>query len=152
MNLSLNYKLELQAYCVSIVKKKCDLLKKQILARKQDLETASKSSAGDKHETARAMIHLEQEKLGFQYQQVFKQLKMLSQCDVYKQATIQSGSLILTDKALIYISVALGKIHFKNQLVYVISPVSPLAQVFLNANATQTLSFQGTPYVVLEII
>ena len=68
MNLSLNYKLELQAYCVSIVKKKCDLLKKQILARKQDLETASKSSAGDKHETARAMIHLEQEKLGFQYQ------------------------------------------------------------------------------------
>ena len=152
MNLSLNYKLELQAYCVSIVKKKCDLLKKQILAHKQDLETASKSSAGDKHETARAMIHLEQEKLGFQYQQVFKQFKMLSQCDVYKQATIQSGSLILTDKALIYISVALGKIHFKNQLVYVISPVSPLAQVFLNANATQTLSFQGTPYVVLEIM
>ena len=152
MNLSLNYKLELQAYCVSIVKNKCDLLKKQILAHKQDLETASKSSAGDKHETARAMIHLEQEKLGFQYQQVFKQLKMLSQCDVYKHATIQSGSLILTDKALIYISVALGKIHFKNQLVYVISPVSPLAQVFLNANATQTLSFQGTPYVVLEIM
>ena len=77
---------------------------------------------------------------------------MLSQCGVYKHATIQSGSLILTDKALIYISVALGKIQFKNKLVYVISPVSPLAQVFLNANATQTLSFQGTPYVVLEII
>ncbi|MEJ6711602.1 MAG: hypothetical protein QNK65_05495 [Flavobacteriales bacterium] len=127
-------------------------MKKQILAHKQDLETASKSSAGDKHETARAMIHLEQEKLGFQYQQVFKQLKMLSQCDVYKHATIQSGSLILTDKALIYISVALGKIQFKNKLVYVISPVSPLAQVFLNANATHTLSFQGTPYVVLEIM
>ena len=152
MNLSLNYKLELRAYCVSIVKKKCDLLEKQILARKQDLETTSKSSAGDKHEIARAMIHLEQEKLGFQYQQVFKQLKMLSQSDVYKQATIQSGSLILTDKALFYISVAFGKIHFKNQLVYVISPVSPLAQVFLNANATQTLSFQGISYVVLEII
>ena len=152
MNLSLNYKLELNAYCVSIVKKKCDLLEKQITARKQDLETASKSSAGDKHETARAMIHLEQEKLGFQYQQVFKQLKMLSQSDVYRLSTIQSGSLILTDKALIYISVALGKIHFKKQLVYVISPVSPLAQVFLNANTSQSLSFQGTPYVVLEII
>ena len=152
MNLSLNCKLELNAYCVSIVKKKCDLLEKQITARKQDLETASKSSAGDKHETARAMIHLEQEKLGFQYQQVFKQLKMLSQSDVYRLSTIQSGSLILTDKALIYISVALGKIHFKKQLVYVISPVSPLAQVFLNANATQTLSFQGISYVVLEII
>ena len=127
-------------------------MKKQILARKQDLETASKSSAGDKHETARAMIHLEQEKLGLQHQQVLKQLKMLSQCDVNRHATIQSGSLILTDKVLIYISVALGKIHFKNQLVYVISPVSPLAQVFLNANATQTVSFKGTPYVVLEIM
>ena len=149
---ALEIKKELHLACNNFVTSKLSTIQKTIHSNKESLDSESKSSAGDKHETARAMIHLEQEKLGFQYQQVFKQFKMLSQCDVYKQATIQSGSLILTDKALIYISVALGKIHFKNQLVYVISPVSPLAQVFLNANATQTLSFQGTPYVVLEIM
>ena len=148
----MTFKQKIHLHYTQQVQDKIDVFRDMISALTEDSKNDAKGSAGDKHETARAMIHLEQEKLGFQYQQVFKQFKMLSQCDVYKQATIQSGSLILTDKALIYISVALGKIHFKNQLVYVISPVSPLAQVFLNANATQTLSFQGTPYVVLEIM
>ena len=60
MILSLEYKEELHRYCLALIKEKKVLLKVQIDARKNDLESVSKSSAGDKHETSRAMIHLEQ--------------------------------------------------------------------------------------------
>tara|TARA_B110000977_G_scaffold198961_1_gene285052 strand:- start:214 stop:672 length:459 start_codon:yes stop_codon:yes gene_type:complete len=152
MNLSVQLKVDLQEYCLTTIEDKYKLLTKQILARKQDLVSASKSSAGDKHETSRAMIHLEQEKLGIQFQQVHKQQLVLSQIEVKQNFSIQSGSLILTNKALFYIAIALGKLMFNNQEIFVISPVSPLAQAFLNSKSSKEICFHGTTYTVLAII
>ncbi len=151
MNICLEYKVLLHAYCVHLVQEKMGRLKEQIEARKNDLESASKSSAGDKHETSRAMIHLEQEKLGFQYMEVEKQGHLLSQIEVSKLSEIKSGTLIQTEKAVFYISVGLGKVKFKQQDVYVISPVSPLAQAFLKSKSSK-VQFQSTLYTILTVV
>ena len=152
MNLSLDFKVNLHEYCVLLVQDKLNVLKQQIAARKHDLESASKSSAGDKHETSRAMIHLEQEKLGLQFIEVEKQNHLLAQIAVKQHSTFQSGTLIYTPKAFFYIAVGLGKITFQNNEVYVISPISPLAQAFLNSKSLENISFQTSNYSILSIV
>ena len=152
MNLSVQFKHGLQQFCIANLERKSELLKNQILARKQDLESASKSSAGDKHETSRAMIHLEQEKLGIQFLQIYKQQLVLSQIVVKQHLSIQSGTLIKTNKALFYIAIALGKLKFKEQDVFVISPVAPLAQAFLNSKFSKEVCFNNVTHTVLAII
>ena len=54
------------AHCQHYIKAKQLLLEKQKEALQLALTSESKSSAGDKHETGRAMIQLEREKLGNQ--------------------------------------------------------------------------------------
>ena len=152
MNLSLDFKENLHRYCVSLVQDKLNVLKQQIAARKHDLESASKSSAGDKHETSRAMIHLEQEKLGLQFIEVKKQNNLLAQITLKQHSTFKSGSLIHTPKALFYIAVGLGKITFQNKDVYVISPISSLAQAFLNSKSLDSVSFQTSNYSILSLV
>ena len=49
----------------TVLKQEKSLLNRQQLLR-ESLESEQKSSAGDKHETGRAMVQLEQEKLGKQ--------------------------------------------------------------------------------------
>lgn len=151
MILSLEYKEELHRYCLDLIKEKKVLLKVQIDARKNDLESVSKSSAGDKHETSRAMIHLEQEKLGLQYIAVEKQNNHLSQMLVKAHSSIQAGTLIKTKKAIFYISVGLGKVRFNQQDIYIISPVSPVSQAFLNS-ISKYVQFQSTNYTILSIV
>jgi hypothetical protein len=151
MILSLEYKEGLHRFCLALIREKKVLLKVQIDARKKDLESASKSSAGDKHETSRAMIHLEQEKLGLQFSAVEKQSNLLSQIVVKAHLSIQAGTLIKTEKAIFYISVGLGKVYFKELDIYIISPVSPLAQAFLNSSS-KTVNFQSTNYTILSIV
>lgn len=86
-------------------------LKEQTLALQHDVANESKSSAGDKHETARAMMNLEQEKLERQYQELmtmkdrFDKINFESPID-----KIQLGSLIETNKGFFLLSVGLGKV------------------------------------------
>ena len=53
-------------HCRSLLEKKMGVLEQQKENLQKDLTSEAKSSAGDKHETGRAMIQLELEKLGNQ--------------------------------------------------------------------------------------
>lgn len=130
-----SFKQDIYDYCSALISQQLSEIQNQINALKIELNSATKSSAGDKHETTRAMIHLEQEKLGGQLQSIQKQVRILAQMSIANTKAIQMGSLVLTDKGLFFIAVALGKITFQNRDCFVISPISPLAQKFLNASA-----------------
>ena len=56
-----------------------------------------KSSAGDKHETALSMMHLEQEKLNYKLQEILAQKAILDKIDPNaKHTKISLGSLVQT--------------------------------------------------------
>ena len=151
-DIDLNFKTLLQTHCLKLMRSKLNSIQIQIDAQKMDLNTTIKSSAGDKHETARAMIHLEQEKLGMQFQEVEKQLRILSQIKFGLSSTPQTGSLIHTDKALFYICIGLGSVNLKGISIYVISPISPLAQAFLNTPDLRSITFNGMVYSIKGIV
>ena len=52
-------------YYKQLVQDRIDVYKDMIESLSSDAQNDAKSSAGDKHETALSMMHLEQEKLNF---------------------------------------------------------------------------------------
>ena len=56
--------------CSAALEKKIEILEQQKKSLQKDLTSEIKSSAGDKHETGRAMIQLELEKLGNQIHKI----------------------------------------------------------------------------------
>jgi transcription elongation GreA/GreB family factor len=108
------------------------------------LTQESKSSAGDKHETGRAMTHLEQEKLT-QQQLVVTQMKArLSSLDPkLTHMKVGFGSVVETNQGWYFLSVALGEIVFGSIPVFVLSSAAPLAQVLMDKKTGEKVIFQG---------
>lgn len=101
-----------------------------------------KSSAGDKHETARAMAQLEQEKLGKQLQDAEQQKMILEK---------NNGTLLKTNRGYLFICIALGKLNAGTIPVMAISPQSPLGAKLAGKKAGDSVSMNGTDYLIEEI-
>ncbi len=131
------------------------MLQNAINRAQESLDSESKSSAGDKHETGRAMAQLEMEKLGGQYESARKLLLIANRLNYRKnQNTIAAGSLVLTDNFIYYISIGLGKVDFKfdEKEIYTISPASPLAQNILGLQKGNFYSLAGKKFQILDCI
>ena len=69
----MNFKQKIFAACLASLDEKINSLKTSLLELEEGSENDTKSSAGDKHETARAMMQIEQEKLGKQLNELLEQ-------------------------------------------------------------------------------
>lgn len=113
----------------------------------------SKSTAGDKHETSRAMAHLEQEKLGNQYSEAIKLLEILHRIDPsINTNTIRIGSLVETSMGWFYLSVGLGQIVIDGKTVFCLTPLAPFGQLLLGKKTGDQLEWQGKEVKLLEVI
>ncbi len=147
-----NLKTILHNYCLEITQEKMNRIDTLLKSNKKALDTATKSSAGDKHETARAMIHLDQENNSMQMLEAQKTLRILSQITIEKHSSIKMGSLVKTDKALFYISVGLGKQKINDTEFFAVSPISPLAQKLIGLTENSIVNFNGLIYTILRIV
>lgn len=96
-----------------------------------DLHTSAgnetKRTAGDKHETALAMLQIEQEMKRNQLNELNNKKTALQNINPQIAHTqIQKGSLIKTNIGLLYMCVALPQIIINDTKVIAISPQSPL--------------------------
>ena len=81
---------------------------------KSSLISDTKSSAGDKHETARAMVQLEQEKLNKQLGEFIQMKSTLNQINpTILHNQVGMGSLIHNTLGWFFLSVGLGQISVK---------------------------------------
>ena len=70
--------------CEAFVEKRLQSIQKANSEIQESLLSETKSSAGDKHETGRAMLQLEREKTGQQLAEIQKTQEILSKIDVSK--------------------------------------------------------------------
>ncbi len=112
----------------------------------------TKSSVGDKHETARAMMQLEQEKLSKQILELHEQKQEFDKIDFIKKNNIVTqGSLLKTNRGYFLIASSIGKIQINNQSVFVISSKSPLAKAFKGALVNSQIIFNTIHYQITSI-
>ena len=123
----MSIKEEVHQACIVELKNSIQFYNKLLKDLSEGANNDAKSSAGDKHETARAMMQLEQEKVGKQLKDAEEMSAFLEKINVLAhQEKVTLGSLVKTNAGLFYIAAAIGKLNVKNQEVYVLSPKSPL--------------------------
>ncbi|MBK9283781.1 MAG: hypothetical protein IPM51_05610 [Sphingobacteriaceae bacterium] len=146
-----NPKPRLKEYCIQLVQQNINALSDQLNQLKDAAQQENKSSAGDKHETGRAMLHLEEEKVAQQMISAENQLQNLFKIQTESDTeNIKAGSLLATNKGFFYLATGIGSIQFENKEVKIISPSSPLAQKFMgNKNE---FDLNGNQYSIQEII
>jgi hypothetical protein len=142
---------EVYTACVKLVDERIAELESTLQELAQSIEGESKSSAGDKHETTRAVLHLEQEKTSLQLEELLHQRSALQQNEHADHDTLHNGSLILTDKGYIYLSVGLGKVKVRDTEVMVISPASPLGQLLNKKKKGDRITIHDNTFTILEI-
>lgn len=148
--------IDFKAQLIHLVKtqlnEKLDSLQKMINELSESSNNETKSSVGDKHETAKAMMQLEQEKMGNQLKDIEHQLKDFNSI-VFQETylSITNGCLIETSKGLFFIATALGKIELQSKLIYVISNKSPLGLKLLGAKIKDAVDFNGIQYIIKTI-
>jgi transcription elongation GreA/GreB family factor len=129
-----------------------DLLEQQKKRLHKDLTSETKSSAGDKHETGRAMIHLEREKLGNQIHEIELNYQRLNKIkDVKTSTSISLGSLIFTDKANYYVAVAADSCEVNSKVFYCISSQSPIGKLLIGKKINESIMFNDIGSTILEI-
>ena len=110
----------------------------------------SKSSAGDKHETALAMAQLEQEKLTKQLNILLLQEASMKVIDpTLKHQKITIGSLVETNKGWYYFSISLGQLICQKNAFFALSLEAPLGQIMRGKVAGEQVTFNG---MITEII
>lgn len=116
---------------------------------KESGSNETKSTAGDKHETALAMLQIEQENTRAQRQALLSQKELLEQIDPSKTGTvIGKGSLVQTNNGCFFISTALGKIQAGDKTVIAISLQSPLGNALKGLSTGASVSLNGNTYTI----
>jgi transcription elongation GreA/GreB family factor len=113
----------------------------------------SKSSAGDKHETSRAMAQLEQEKIGGQLIEMTKLHQILQRIQPsFVSDSVQLGSLVETSNGWFYISVGIGVLNIAGNNLFCITPNAPVGKLLLGKKVQDSIEFNGNPTQILQLL
>lgn len=140
------------SHCKADLEKKIEILELQKKSLQKDLTSEIKSSVGDKHETGRAMIQLELEKLGNQIHKIELNYQRLNTIKDFKTSSIVSlGSIIFTNKANYFLAVAADSCKINSKVFYCISSQSPIGKLLIGKKINQSIRFNDIESIILEI-
>ncbi len=127
--------------CVSYVNLRAQTVDEIISSNQKALLSETKSSAGDKHETGRAMLQLEMEKASQQLAGINQMNTILNRVNLESSNTVKLGSLVITDEANYFLAVSAGEIVADTIKYYAISPSSPIGKLLLGKKVGETVNF-----------
>ena len=119
----------------------------------EDAQNDAKGSAGDKHETALSMMHIEQEKLNHKLKEILDQKAILDKIDASANHTkIALGSLVQANGMFLFISAALPKITIEDKTIIAVSPQSPLGSKLMGNQVGFEFEINTTRYKIQSIL
>ena len=143
---------ELYDQVLSQLQSRKEVVLESIRRVEEGLNSESKSSAGDKHETGRAMLQLEREKLGRQLKLIETDEKTVSRISINESSSvIKLGSLVSTSQLNYFLSVAIGAISMNNETIYAISMSSPIGQELVSKKVGDLIQFRDQQIKVLNV-
>lgn len=148
----MTFKQKIHQHYVLLLQDKIDVFRDMITALTEDSKNDAKGSAGDKHETALSMMHIEQEKLNRKLQDFIDQKVLLDKIDVQQNfQKIGLGSLVQANGMLLFISTALPKIVMEDKTIIAVSPQSPLGSHLLGKEIGFSFKINETQYLVENV-
>ena len=145
-------KQQLYGFCKSYIENRLERIQNNIDSLQEALSSETKSSAGDKHETGRAMIQLEREKLGKQLseihllQELFKKIPLNSNV-----SHVGLGSVIYTDKQNYYMAISAGETKVDGVSFYAIAPNTPVGKLLMGKVMGNIAVFNAKEFKIQKI-
>ncbi|MGJ8745383.1 3-oxoacyl-ACP synthase [Polaribacter sp.] len=148
----MNLKEELLNLCKSYVNSRLQTIEDIIADNQKGLQSETKSSAGDKHETGRAMLQLEMEKASQQLTGISEMKTVLEKIKFDKNSKVAHlGSIVFTEKARYFLSISAGQISVENEHYFAISIASPIGKLLLGKKENDRIVFNGNEMSILKI-
>lgn len=153
MLINRNIKKRIFTYLQNLLNEKQLTIAQAIESTKEARNSDTKSSAGDKFETGRAMMQIEIEKNEVQLNKTMNLQKELSKINISKDFNkVEYGSLVITNDGTYFIAIGIGKIELDNNVYYSISLASPMGQLLNNLHVGDKRQFQGRELFIKDII
>ena len=136
-----------------LIQDKIDVFRDMISGLTEDAQNDAKGSAGDKHETALSMMHIEQEKLNHKLKEILDQKAILDKIDASANHTkIALGSLVKANGMLLFISAALPKITIDDKTIIAVSPQSPLGSKLMRNEVGFEFEINTTKFKIESVL
>ncbi|MGA0556337.1 3-oxoacyl-ACP synthase [Larkinella sp. VNQ87] len=145
-------KLALFERCQQYVTQRIETARTAMEAAQAAANEESKSSAGDKYETGRAMAQLERDRHAQQLAEALKLRQELDRIDVGKEyVSGQPGSLVLTSQGHYFIAISAGKLTVGTIDYFAVSAASPIGARLSQVKTGEELTFNGKLIRVLAV-
>ena len=126
------------------------ILEKESINKEMAKET--KSSAGDKFETSREMMNQERGRIENRIAHLDHLSRIAKDMSSVKiEAKVSFGSLVKTNYGWFLFGLALGKLNYKNNVIFALSLNSPIGKVFHQVKEAGTIHFMNKMYTIEKI-
>lgn len=148
----MTFKQKIYNHYLQVVNNKIDMLQKVLADLKESGANETKSTAGDKHETALAMLQIEQANTRAQLKEAELQKVILEKINPSLAPTvIVNGSLIKTNRGYLFLSIAAGKAVIAGEEVIALSQQSPLGKQLTWLKEGDTATINNIRYIIESI-
>lgn len=145
-------KTRLHHLCIEYADERIATATEAIKAARDSSTEDTKSSAGDKYETGRAMMQQDIDRQTLQLGEAQKLKTFLERMQPeHSGETVQNGSLAFTDQGIFYIAISLGQVDLDGKKYFVISSASPIGEKLMKQKAGAKFSFNGKDYKIKSI-
>ena len=137
--------------CVEFIEQREDTINRIINSNQSALTSETKSSAGDKHETGRAMLQLEIEKTSQQLDGIHDMRLILSKIRIDDiSEIIKLGSVVITNRGNYFLAISAGEINILGIKYFAVSTASPIGKLLLGKSVGDAFDFNHQ-YVIQEV-
>jgi len=145
-------KQQLYDFCQTFIEARISRIRNTIKDIQESLNSETKSSAGDKHETGRAMLQLEREKMGQQLAEAEKIKMVLAKVGLEnKSRTVGLGSWVKTSKADYFLSISAGEYKDNSTSIFCISTGTPIGRLLLGKSERDTIIFNQEEIKIIKV-
>jgi hypothetical protein len=138
--------------CSQVVAKRHQKIKQTISDIEESLLEETSSSAGDKHETARAMLQIDRENAGKQLHEVENLQSLLKRIDINTSSDYaRLGSLIYTNRGTYFISLSVGAVTIGKTTYMCVALHSPIGHQLQGKKKGDSFVFNDLDFVVTQI-
>ena len=150
--ISSDLKLKLYKRCLEIIDSRISTCREAIRQAQEAANEETKSSAGDKYETGRAMMQLDIEKNSTQLNEALKQKAVLDRIAPQQiHEAVRPGSLVFTDQGNFFIAISVGMLELEGVQYAVVSENSPIGSVLLGLKAGAQFTFGNKRYTITQL-
>ena len=139
-------------YCIDFIEEQINNVQTAINSAKESAQNESKSSAGDKHETGKSLMQLEQENNAQHLNKMLGLKRVIPILKSYVNTNrVAMGSLVDTSQGLYFLAMGIGVVDLPKQKVFVISPTSPVGKMLNGKMVGDEVKLNGKSIIIKEI-